>query len=55
MLRLKHMARLSAQVWSYSRLHRTWWMIPVMVFLGVAGLAMSAASATVPVAVYTLF
>lgn len=55
MLRLKHAVQLGREVLGYSRTMRTWWFVPLMMLLGLVGLAMSATSATVPVAVYTLF
>ncbi len=55
MLRLKHAVRLGREVIDYSRARRSWWLVPMMLLLAMLGLAMSATSATVPVAVYTLF
>ena len=55
MLRLKHTVRLGREIMGYSRANRIWWFVPLMLVLGLVGLVMSATSATVPVAVYTLF
>lgn len=55
MLRLKYGVRLVAEVVDYSRANRAWWLLPVVLLLGMVAVAMSATSAVVPVAVYTLF
>ena len=54
-LRVKHLARLVREVFSYSAANRSWWLIPLMVFLGLVALAVVTTQAAVPYAVYTLF
>lgn len=55
MLRLKHAVLLGREIVDYSQANRVRWLVPMMVLLAVVGVAMSATSAAVPVAVYTLF
>ena len=55
MLRVKHLFRLVGQVFAYSRANRAWWLVPLMVLLGVITVAVVTTQATVPYAVYTLF
>lgn len=55
MLRLCHTVRLAADVGSYARLNRAWWIVPIVAVLA-AALTLGAATQTVvPYAVYTLF
>lgn len=54
-LRLCHTVRLAADVGSYARLNRAWWIVPIVAVLA-AALTLGAATQTVvPYAVYTLF
>jgi len=54
-LRLRHALRLAADVTSYARLNRAWWIIPVVGILAVLFAVGTATQAAVPYAVYTLF
>ena len=55
MLRVKHLWRLAREIVVYSGTNRAWWMLPLMVLLGVIALAVVTTQAAVPYAVYTLF
>lgn len=52
---LRHSLRIAADVLSYARLNRAWWIVPVLAVLVLVVALGSASQAVVPVAVYTLF
>lgn len=54
-LRLRHLFRMTRDVTAYAIGDRVWWLLPVILVLGLAGLAVSAANTALPYAVYTFF
>lgn len=55
LLRARHGVRLARDVDRYARSSGMWWLVPVMTIVTLAALAVSATSAALPAAVYTLF
>jgi hypothetical protein len=53
--RLRHGARLGGEFLSYSILNRAWWVVPMVLLLGLVALAMVVGQAAAPYTLYTLF
>lgn len=54
-LRIKHGARLGREAGRLGSSHGLWWLLPLVVVISIIALAVTAATTTLPVAVYTLF
>jgi hypothetical protein len=54
-LRLRHAKRIAADLGSYARMNRAWWLVAVVGGLAIAMAAGTASQTAVPFAVYTLF
>lgn len=54
MLRIRHAARLAADLGSYAHMNRAWWLVAVFVVLALVMVAGTATQSAVPFAVYTL-
>ena len=55
MRRVRHAARLGGELVSYSVVNRTWWVVPLVLLLGVIALAIVVGQAAAPYTLYTLF
>jgi hypothetical protein len=54
-LRMKHLVRLVGSFGTYAVVNRVWWIIPLMLILGLFGLFIAAGQAAAPYTIYTLF
>ena len=54
-LRVRHLARLSGDILAYAVVNRAWWVIPVMLLLGLATLLVVVGQAAAPVTLYPMF
>lgn len=55
MLLLRHTALLAWEFTRYAIINRAWWILPTVLGLAAVALIASAAHASVPLAIYTLF
>lgn len=55
MLRLKHFGRLIGSFVSYAVVNRVWWILPMMLVLGLFGAFIAVGQAAAPYTIYTLF
>ena len=55
MLRLRHTFRLAGEFVAYAVINRVWWILPLMVVLGLVAVAISVTQAAAPYTLYTLF
>ena len=55
MLRIKHLFRLSGDFVAYAVVNRVWWIIPMMLVLGLLVAFISVGQAAAPYTLYTLF
>jgi hypothetical protein len=55
MSRLSAAGRVASQLIAYSASHRQWWLLAVMLLLGLAAVLVSAGHAAAPYTLYTLF
>lgn len=55
MLRLRHAYRLGRDVVGLASVNGAWWVIPIFVVIVLLAVAVTAANAALPYAVYTLF
>ncbi len=54
-LRLRHTYRLTRDAAAFAVADRVWWLLPTVTLIMVLAFAVTAANATLPYAVYTLF
>jgi len=54
-LRLKHFGRLVGSFVSYAAVNRVWWILPMMLVLGLFGVFIAVGQAAAPYTIYTLF
>jgi len=54
MRRLRHLGRLAGHLWGFASEHRAWWMIPMLVVLGLLAVLIFAGQASAPF-IYTLW
>jgi hypothetical protein len=54
-LRARHLVRLSGDILAYAVVNRAWWVIPVMLVLGLATLLVVVGQAAAPVTLYPMF
>jgi hypothetical protein len=54
-LRLRHSFRLVSELLAYAVVNRVWWILPLMVLLGVVAVAVTVTQAAAPYTLYTLF
>ena len=54
-LRFRHFARLVRDLIGFSVLNRVWWLIPVMVVLGLITIFIVVGQAAAPYTLYTVF
>lgn len=54
-MRARHSVRLARDVSRFASAHGLWWLVPVVVVVGLFGLAVTTTTTVLPVAVYTLF
>lgn len=54
MRRLRHAGRLLGHLWGFASEHKAWWMIPMLVVLGLLALLIAAGEASAPF-IYTLW
>lgn len=55
MLRIKHLFRLIGDFGSYAVVNRVWWIIPLMMLLGLVVVFITVGQAAAPYTLYTLF
>ena len=55
LLRLRHTGRLAYEFAAYAVVNRVWWILPLMVVLGLVALAITVSQAAAPYTLYTLF
>ena len=55
MLRIKHLLRLIGDFGSYAVVNRVWWIIPMMMLLGLVVVFITVGQAAAPYPLYTLF
>lgn len=55
MARARHTVRLGSEFVAYAVVNRVWWVIPLMVLLGLAALLVVIGQAAAPVSIYPLF
>jgi hypothetical protein len=53
--RMRYAARLGGEFVSYSVVNRAWWVVPMVLLLGVVALAIAVGQAAAPYTLYTLF
>jgi hypothetical protein len=54
-LRLRHSFRLANEFLAYAVVNRVWWIVPLVVLLGVVAIAVTVTQAAAPYTLYTLF
>lgn len=54
MRRLRYLRTLLGHVWGFAAEHRAWWMVPLLVVLGLLALVIGAGQASAPF-IYTLW
>lgn len=54
MYRLRHLTKLAGHLWGFAAENRVWWMVPLLVVLGILALAIVAGEASAPF-IYTLW
>ena len=54
-LRLRHLVRLAGDLGSYAVVNRAWWIVPLMLVLGVLTAFITVGQAAAPYTLYTLF
>ena len=54
MRKLRHLGRLARQLWHFARETRAYWLVPLLVVLGLLALAIAGGQVATPF-VYTLF
>ncbi len=54
-LRLRHAARLAGNLVGYAVVNRVWWILPLVLLLGIAALLIVAGQAAAPVTLYPMF
>lgn len=55
MLRLRHATRLAGDLVGYAVVNRVWWILPLVVLLGIASLLIVVGQAAAPVTLYPMF
>lgn len=55
MLRLRHLGRLVRDFTSYAVVNRVWWILPLMLVLGLMAIFIAVGQAAAPYTIYTLF
>ena len=55
MLRIRHFFRLSGDFVAYAVVNRVWWILPLMVILGLIAAFIAVGQAAAPYTLYTLF
>ena len=55
LLRLKHLGKLVGSFAGYAVVNRVWWILPLMLVLGLFGLFIAIGQAAAPYTIYTLF
>ena len=55
LLRAKHLVRLVGSFGGYAVVNRVWWIIPLMLLLGLFGIFIAVGQAAAPYTIYTLF
>jgi hypothetical protein len=55
MLRMKHLGRLVGSFGGYAVVNRVWWIIPMMMLLGLFAAFIAVGQAAAPYTIYTLF
>lgn len=55
MLRLRHGVRLAGELVGYAFLNRLWWLLPLLLVLGLASLVIVVGQAAAPVTLYPMF
>ena len=55
MMRLRHLFRLTGEFASYAVVNRVWWILPLMVLLGLLVVFITVGQAAAPYTLYTLF
>jgi hypothetical protein len=54
-LRLRHGIRLAGELVGYAFLNRLWWLLPVLLVLGLASVVIVVGQAAAPVTLYPMF
>lgn len=54
-LRLRHATRLAGHLVGYAVVNRVWWILPLVLLLGVASLLIVVGQAAAPVTLYPMF
>ncbi len=55
MLRLRHLGALIGEFAAFAVVNRAWWIIPLVLAIGLAGLLVVVGQAAAPVTLYPLF
>ena len=55
MLRLRHATRLASDLVGYAVVNRVWWILPLVLLLGIASLLIVVGQAAAPVTLYPMF
>ena len=54
-LRLRHATRLAGDLVGYAVVNRVWWILPLVLLLGIASLLIVVGQAAAPVTLYPMF